>query len=416
MKLGRAGSCLLLCLALAMTLAACAYRGYAPEPVDNETEAHFTTPVRLVVEVEDLPMPVSQVEYTQWITAPPADQAGVQQHAGQSAAQTAAPNTQAGNSQQGGNAQANNSTQPPNPPQTSVMQARYHTGISILPPSIADVNAFLAAHPIKSGVGYNSDGSLDAETRLSALNHLNSIRYIAGVPANVAWDGSKTTMAEATAVLMAASGKVDHTPSKPAGVSDEMFRMAAEGSRISNLAFTAQSGDVINLALRFFLGDSDAANLAVLGHRRWMLNPPLGKTAFGALGSYCAMPVQDTSNAQAGGTHSVVMYPGQVTPLSFFENSWAWSVSFTKEYNIGGAKVIMVRRAESPLGSGSWEFAKGGSDGEFFLSNEGYGMPRCVIFRPRGIVVQVGDIFDVQLSGIKKNGADWLVQYTVQFI
>jgi len=397
MKLGRAGICLLLCLALAMALFACAYRGYEPEPIDNETKQHFTTPVRLMVEIEDLPMPVSQVEYTQWITPPP-------QNTQQATQQQAEDSTQVGN------AQTNNAVQQ-NPP-SSAMQSRYHTGISIVPPGIADVKAFLKAHPVQPGVGYTEDASLDAATRQSALNHVNSIRYIAGVPANVTWDGGKMFMAEAAAMLMTVTGEVNHFPKQPSGITDDIFKIAADGSKTSNLAYTAQSRDVVNKALRFFLGDSDADNIAVLGHRRWMLNPPLGKTAFGALGAYCAMTVRDKSNAQAGAAHSVVMFPGQVTPLSFFENGWAWSVSFTGEYNINNAKVIMVSRS----GGYAWEFAKGSANGEFYINNEAYGMPRCVIFRPRGINVQAGDIFDVQLSGIKKNGADWLVQYTVQFI
>jgi len=404
MKSGRAGICLLLCLALAMALFACAYRGYEPEPVDNVTEQQFTTPVRLTVEIEDLPMPVSQVEYTQWITAPHTNQAGSQQ--------TAVPNTQSpAGGTQGGSQQAGSSTQAQNP-QGSAMQSRYHTGISIVPPGIAEMKAFLEAHPTQTDVGYTEDASLDAVTRQSALNHVNSIRYIAGVPANVTWDDSKTFMAEATAMLMAVTGEVNHFPKQPSGITDDIFKIAAEGSKTSNLAYTVQSRDVVNKSLRFFLGDSDADNLAMLGHRRWMLNPPLGKTAFGALGAYCAMTVRDKSNTQAGAAHSVVMFPGQVTPLSFFEDSWAWSVSFTSDYNVNNAKVIMVRRGDGS----SWQFAKGSSDGNFYINNEGYGMPRCVIFRPRGIAVQAGDIFDVQLSGVKKNGKDWLVQYTVQFI
>jgi len=399
MRLGRAGICLLLCLAMVVALVACAYRGYEPEPVENETEQHFTTPVRLMAEIEDLPMPVSQVEYTQWITAPPA----------QNAAQSSPQNTQ---QPTGNSTQVNNATQEQNPLSASAMQSRYHTGISIVPPSIADVKAFLEAHPTNPGVGYTADASLDAATRQSALNHVNSIRYIAGVPANVTWDNGKMYMAEATAMLMTVTGEVNHFPKQPSGIADDIFKIAAEGSKTSNLAFTVQSWDVVNKALRFFLGDSDADNLAALGHRRWMLNPPLGKTAFGALGAYCAMTVRDKSNARAGAAHAVVMYPGQVTPLSFFENSWAWSVSFTGEYNINNANVIMVSRRDGY----SWEFAKGKSDGNFYINNEAYGMPRCVIFRPRGINVQAGDIFDVQLSGVKKNGADWLVQYTVQFI
>jgi len=404
MKVRRGG--IFICLALISALVACAYQGYELPP-EEETTAYSTG--RMVLMVEDLPMPMSQVEYTHWITVP---QSAVPPPAVEQSP-VAQPPEPSANLPDISTDPAVNAAQPTAAPQAPVHQAaaRYHAGISIMPPTIAQVNAFLAGNPTKRGVGYLENGSLDTQTRQSALNHVNNIRYIAGVPANVAWDDAKTEMAEATAVVMVANGNINHYPARPAGISDEVYRMAAEGARTSNLA-RSSFFDVINGSIRQFLGDSERSNLPELGHRRWMLNPRLGKTAFGALGAYCVMTIMDTSNTQAGPEHSVVMYPGQVTPVDYFQNRWPWSVSFSGEFNIRNARAIMVRRGDGT----AWQFGGGRSDGDFYINTVAFGQPGCVIFRPRGIFIKAGDVFDVQITGVLKNGRDWLVQYTVQFI
>jgi len=391
---------IILCLALLLAPAACAYRGYDMPP-EEETTPYSTGRMVLQVGIEDLPMPVSQVEYTHWIMPPP-----YETRPGFSANPTAPPAVGQSAAPQTNQTQENTAS-----PAATAAQPRYHTGVSIQPPSIAQVNAFLAEHPTKRGVGYLDNGSLDAGTRQSALNHVNNIRYIAGVPANVTWDDARTEMAEATAVVMVANGGVDHHPARPAGIPDDVFRMAAEGARNSNLA-RSNAFDTINGSIRQFLGDSDRSNLAELGHRRWMLNPRLGKTAFAAMGAYCVMTVMDTSNAQAGPEHSVVMYPGQVTPVAYFENRWPWSVSFSGDYNVRAARVTMVRRGDGA----AWQFGPGRSDGDFYVNTKTFGQPGCVIFRPWAIYIQAGDVFDIQITGVLKNGQDWLVQYTAQFI
>jgi hypothetical protein len=106
------------------------------------------------------------------------------------------------------------------------------------------------------------------------------------------------------------------------------------------------------------------------------------------------------------------MYPGQVTPVSFFAADWAWTVSFAAGFNISGAKVTVVRRGD---GMG-WQFSATGSSGVFYRSTEPYGQPNCLIFRPSNFTLLAGDIYDVQIDGVTRGGKPHLVQYTVQFI
>lgn len=37
-----------------------------------------------------------------------------------------------------------------------------------------------------------------------------------------------------------------------------------------------------------FMEDSDAGNIAMVGHRRWQLNPKMGKVGFGTAGRFVA--------------------------------------------------------------------------------------------------------------------------------
>lgn len=67
-------------------------------------------------------------------------------------------------------------------------------------------------------------------------------------------------------------------------------------------------GDLEN-SLIGYMDDQGSNNRARRGHRRWCLNPPMGRTGFGhAGGSYAAMHCFDTSSE---GTRKPWAYPGQ---------------------------------------------------------------------------------------------------------
>ena len=308
--------------------------------------------------------------------------------------------------------------EPAAPPQAAL--PRLSAGIGIPAPSLAELYDFLASHPRRSGAAYLAApnaaspyalGRLDAASRASALNYLNCMRFIAGVPADVVWDDALADTAQAAALLIARNKNVSHTPGRPSDMPEELYRLGYAGAEGSNLASVGLK-DPLHLSLYHFLGDSDRANLRALAHRRWLLNPPLGRVAFGLVNGYCAMTVLDKSNAAASSRHDVVMYPGQVTPADFFDPGWAWSVSFAAGYDARAAKVTLVRRGDS-LG---WQFSAQGGSGEFSISTASYGQPNCVIFRPWNATCKPGDIYDVQIEGVTRGGQAHLVQYTVQFV
>jgi len=399
-----------LCTAALLALSACAYRGYGLLP---STAPPTVTQYPFLG--MDLPVMPDEIEFTYWLTIPEETNTAATVTDGRpvvtypvppdytmppwsTAVETAAPQ------------------EPTAAPQAPPQGARLSRGIGIAPRIIADVYRYLEEHPWITSPSYEERphvgapyvlGKLHPFTRQGALNHVNCIRYVAGLP-EVAWDAAKEEDAQAGAVILARNKVLTHTPARPADMPEELYRMAYNACKSSNIANAGRS-NTLHHAITMFLGDSDPANLPELAHRRWMLNPAMGKTAFGLAETYVAMTALDHS-APGGAAYDVVMYPAQVQPVSLFREDWAWTVSFAQGFNINGPiKVILVRRGDSR----GWEL---GRDGALIRSTHGYGQPNCLIFRPDGFSFAAGDIVDVQIEGVTRGGQAHLVQYTVQFI
>lgn len=387
----------LITLALCAALGAC--RGYVMMP---ETQPPTTT--RNYYLGVDLPLLPDSIDTTEWFTLPALDHIVVSPE-GTTQVQAPRASTSA--------AAAVQQTQPQPKPRLSA-------GIGIPAHSIAEVNAFLQAHTSVKQVGYSVTpkesypyvlGRIDDTTRTSILNFYNCMRFIAGVPANITWDEENSDKAQAAALLLARNQTVSHAPERPADMPEALFQLGYDGAGSSNIGGQI-SGDSLNATLFLFLGDTDERNISRLAHRRWMLRPSIGKTAFGSVNGYSAMTVFDTSNTQANSSHEIVMYPAQVTPSAFFRDSWAWSAAFAKGFDVSNAKVTMVRRND---GIG-WQFGYGQNSGEFYIDTKEVGGQSCVIFLPWQVSCHPGEVYDVQIDGVTKNGKPHLVQYTVQFM
>ena len=399
-----------LCAFALLALSACAYRGYELMP---ETTLPIETQIPFII--TDLPIMPDEIEFTYWLTVPPKEETST---AGSDAVITyPIPGSTA--------AEPTAAPQAPTTAQTAAPQAppqgaRLSRGIAIAPRMIAEVYRYLGEHPWATSIGYAQQphvgapyalGCLDAATRQGAVNHVNCIRYIAGLP-EVAWDTAKEEAAQAGAVILARTRVLTHTPARPDDMSRELYQMAYNACKSSNIANAGRPNTLHN-AITMFLDDSDPTNIDELAHRRWMLNPAMGKTAFGLADTYCAMTAVDQS-APRNAAYDVVLYPAQVQPVSFFGADWAWTVSFAQGFNINGAvKVVLVRRGDSR----GWELtSRQGRDGILIRSTHGYGQPNCLIFRPNGFSVAAGDVIDVQIEGVTRGGQAHLVQYTVQFV
>lgn len=177
------------------------------------------------------------------------------------------------------------------------------------------VSLFDATDYSVTPVKYTVRGELSDKSKNGALTILNNIRYIAGLNP-VSLDDSYGDLAQAAAFVNASIGQLTHNPStvttKPGAMSEEDWNMGNEGASKTNLARGLRT---LNLSVRDWTYDEDKSNVSRIGHRRWCLNPTMGKTGFGATGSYYAMYSLDRSGS---GTQNNVAWPAENMPVEYF--------------------------------------------------------------------------------------------------
>ena len=254
-------------------------------------------------------------------------------------------------------------------------------------------------------------GKVNESLLIKTTNRFNALRAIAGLP-DVELDLGLCEKAQYGAVLIAAS-EFSHYPSKPDDMDDDFFNIGAGATRTSNLS----GGRTLLETPAGFMDDSDNYNIDRLGHRRWQLNPRLGKIGFGyALGgyygSYTVEKIFDQSGA--GGEYDFIAWPSSGNfPVNLMDYQTAWSVSFDQgQYGYSRDSVRVTLTCEET--GETWEFSNGGSDGYFNVDFGGYGVSNCIIFRPDLSSWYDGE-YTVEVSGLKRNGGDVTVRYKVNF-
>jgi uncharacterized protein YkwD len=111
-----------------------------------------------------------------------------------------------------------------------------------------------------------SSGTTSLAYRDSMFSRVNWFRAMAGVPSSIIEDTAKSVQAQETALMMAESGRLSHTPDTSfACYTSTGDAMAGE----SNLALGLSGLAAIN----GYMQDPGANNIAV-GHRNWILHPP----------------------------------------------------------------------------------------------------------------------------------------------
>ncbi|MBI2842284.1 MAG: hypothetical protein HYX78_02680 [Armatimonadetes bacterium] len=140
-----------------------------------------------------------------------------------------------------------------------------------------------------------------------------------------------------------------------------------------------------------------------VGHRRWVLNPAMKRTAFGWCESFSAMKCFDASRTPEANFLFVAWPSPGSFPLELCPKEIPWSVTLNPGYySYTGQETVTLER----LSDGSrWQFSTGGIpyDGFFTVNTQWYGVPYCIIFRPeRALTYLAGDTFRVTLSGLRK--------------
>jgi hypothetical protein len=268
-----------------------------------------------------------------------------------------------------------------------------------------------------------SAGVLTSEFLDNGLNTFKFVRYLAGLSENIVYTDELNDLAQHGAVILAGLGELTHKPSKPSDMDEVFYEKAYKSTSTANIHWTSAKSSTLENAIKNFCDDSSEGNIDRVGHRRWMLNPPLGKVGFGyatsSAGAFIPIQVFDKSNTEKTDVEYVLWPNKGYFPSSFFKTTQAWNVSLnSNRYNL--SKCNPTVKLTSLSDGKEWVFSASDKDknGKYFNINTGnYGMPYCIIFRPDGISsFDLNKKFKVEIEGLVDNSdKKQRIEYEVEF-
>ncbi len=269
-------------------------------------------------------------------------------------------------------------------------------------------------------------GRMTDQALTAGLNRTKFVRYLAGVSEDIEMDPALHNQAQHGAVLIAAHGRLSHTPPRPSGMDDSFYQMGYKSTTTSNIHHTIGARGTLIESVMSFMDDSDETNIDRVGHRRWILNPQLKKVAFGQADiggeqpqTFITMQVFDTSGPSTT-RDSFVAWPSPgYFPSQFFGPSQAWSISFSPEnfdLSRSNPRLKLIRLGDNK----EWVFSPSqrNARGQYFaVEKNGFGIPFCIIFRPEGGTdLLFNKKYRVEIQGmIDKSGNATPVNYEVEF-
>lgn len=272
-------------------------------------------------------------------------------------------------------------------------------------------------------------GALRNDYVQDGVNAINFYRFISGLPYDVTATAELNKQAQHGAVLLAASGQFTHFPKQPGDMSKEFYDQGYAATSSSNIYSSYGYDDhIVARSIDAYMDDSDVGNLDRVGHRRWILNPPLRRIGIGqAEGNdgtaYSALKVFDSSRVEPTRFHYVA-YPAEgLFPIEVFKGTYAWSVSINPdeyaEPSLKNVKVSLKRIADNKIWTLTSANKQATVSGAYMnVESSGYGSGPAIIFRPNGIsAYKAGDKFEVMITGLKSpSGASKTIHYAVEFM
>ena len=274
-------------------------------------------------------------------------------------------------------------------------------------------------------------GALDSAYLNDGLRLLNFYRWLAGLQP-VSLSDHLNVQAQYGAVVLAANDTLTHSPKKPSGMSDSFYRMGSNACSGSNLSmrYGYPVETLLQSALQALMDELSASNRTDLGHRRWLLNPTLGKVGFGLASSatnrqYITVPILD--NTGTGAVPEAVLWPAAgAFPNNVFAPGTPWSVILdTAVYRVPREtqlQVTLTRHRDGkvfvlPVLDGQAQLT---AEGSYLLVNsDNYGTGCCLSFsvgkNALGDSSYWGD-YTVSITGLYTlDGQHAPMEYTVRF-
>ena len=253
-------------------------------------------------------------------------------------------------------------------------------------------------------------GKLRAKFRNEFLNEFNTVRTLHGLP-SVSYDYAREDEMMQTALILAANNILTHYPEPH---TDCYSDIGALGARTSNLEMGVRANMYDNPpadTIRSLIHDYFNVMANNVGHRLWMLNPFLQKSAYGSVN---APSFRDTRFPYVVGTSikvvypfnnettaplGVIAYPYHNYPAKYYMSGSILSISvltdqknFFANHNVDYAKATVVVTERS-------------SGAKQKISNiryENIGVPNHIQFNFDDLKLNV--IYDVKLSNVLVKG------------
>jgi hypothetical protein len=260
-------------------------------------------------------------------------------------------------------------------------------------------------------------GKLTDEFVWQGLVETNFIRYLAGLPDDLFIAHTLNDRAQHGAALLASTVQLTISPPRPPLVDDAFFDLAVLGTGTGNLSWGANT---LWEAVKAYMVCDDFLNIRHLGHRRWILNPPLYRVGFGFADRYASMQVLDRGRNESVSYEKTAWPAAGWFPTEYMTGHQAWSVTLNPliydRERTSEIRVTLTRKYDNAV----WHFTPDDTDpeGKFFnVSTHEYGVPFCVIFRPDGIErYHPSDGFTVDISGVYLlNGTQTQISYETDF-
>lgn len=279
-------------------------------------------------------------------------------------------------------------------------------------------DTFYAAEPSWSG-SYTA-GSAAAGLRANGLRMANFVRFLAGLPADLQLDEDLNDLGQHGAVLLKAGGTLTHTPGRPPDMPEDFYNRGYSSTTSANIAsgYTSLSRSILN----GYMPDDSQSNSATVGHRRWILHPPLKKIGFGYCEGFSTMQVFDKSRSTPF-DYNWIAWPAGEFPTACFDSNDPWSLTLNPaRYQQPANAAITVTLERTGTNTASWTLnaadAVWTTGGDYFMVNTGgYGINNCIIFRPgAGFTCNPGDSYRVTVEGARNSdGSPAEISYTVNF-
>ena len=241
-------------------------------------------------------------------------------------------------------------------------------------------------------------GALSQQAQEDALHIANTARFASGIKNELVIGQNQAQAAQAASLVNRLNDEISHNPEQVSGLDSNIYQLGFQGAANSNLA---SNYGLLDSVLGYLRDDLGERNQAEVGHRRWVLNPAETEVGFGLTDEYSAMFVNN--NEYDGENEDLVYaYPGQTAISEFHSENSSLSLMFGDNFDLTNAKVSVT------------DLQTGEVRNDAHIDQSLKGWVKSITFG-KGMNFQPGTKLQVKVTGVTKDGAEYPVEYTIEY-